>query len=389
MNKTLLFAAASAALVACNNSGNLEISGNFPDADTVYVGKFGPDELIPLDTVVVSNGSFSWSTDVEEPQFMIVNVDNVTQISLLAAPGESIVIESKEDGLGYSVSGSAGSERILKVNELIQQGMDVMDSLTMVSQTYTDSANFVDVREELNAAFKQMFDNTKEQLIAMINEDPSSLSNLFIFPQYIGRIQIINPSENWNLYKLADSAMVAAYPENEHALFFRGQIVQYEQELERSKAMEAAATRTAVGSIAPDIALPSPNGDVMKLSDLRGQVVLIDFWASWCRPCRAENPNVVRVYNMYKDKGFTVFSVSLDGMPNQADPKKLWMEAIAQDGLAWKGHVSDLKGWDSEVVSLYGFNGIPHSVLIDKDGTVLAKDLRGVGLENKLKEIFQ
>jgi thiol-disulfide isomerase/thioredoxin len=101
---------------------------------------------------------------------------------------------------------------------------------------------------------------------------------------------------------------------------------------------------------------------VLKFSDLKGKVVLIDFWASWCGPCRAENPNVVRLYEKYKNKGFTVFSVSLD------DEKSKWKDAIRKDNLSWPTHVSDLKGWKSPVVTSYGFDGIPFTVLVNKEG---------------------
>ena len=120
-----------------------------------------------------------------------------------------------------------------------------------------------------------------------------------------------------------------------------------------------------VGDEAPDIVLQSVNGKTMKLSDLRGKVVLIDFWASWCGPCRKENPNVVRVYEQYKSKGFDIFSVSLD------NSKERWVDAIAKDNLNWPSHVSDLKGWQSAGAALYKVRGIPATFLIDKNGLLL------------------
>jgi thiol-disulfide isomerase/thioredoxin len=136
------------------------------------------------------------------------------------------------------------------------------------------------------------------------------------------------------------------------------------------------------GKTAPEIALKNPMGVTQKLSSLRGKYVLIDFWASWCGPCRKENPNVVRLYKKYKDKGFTIFSVSLDQDP------KAWKAAIAADGLEWPNHVSDLLGWNSSMPALYGFNGIPHTVLIDKEGKIIETGLRGPSLEQKLVELF-
>ncbi len=144
-------------------------------------------------------------------------------------------------------------------------------------------------------------------------------------------------------------------------------------------------TPVAVGALAPDFTAPDENGKMKSLSDLRGQIVLLDFWASWCGPCRRENPNVVEVYDRYKAKGFTVMSVSLDGMDSRTaarmpDPtaqkeyiagqKKRWLSAIAQDNLKWDNHVSDLKKWESGPARTYGVRSIPATFLIDKDGKI-------------------
>lgn len=151
---------------------------------------------------------------------------------------------------------------------------------------------------------------------------------------------------------------------------------------ERVKIEASAPASTAVGVEAPELEFPNPEGKLMRLSDLRGKVVLIDFWASWCRPCRMENPNVVKLYNQYKDKGFDIFSVSLDSSHDS------WVAAIAADKLTWPNHVSDLKKWGSAGAKLYGVNSIPCTYLIDRDGKILAKNLRGDALARALKEIF-
>ena len=142
-------------------------------------------------------------------------------------------------------------------------------------------------------------------------------------------------------------------------------------------------SRYGVGDEAPDIAMADPDGNIRRLSDLRGNVVLVDFWASWCGPCRRENPNVVRAYQEFNAEGFEVFSVSLD---QNADR---WKAAIAQDGLNWPNHVCDLKGWQNEAARAYGVSSIPHALLVDQNGTIAATHLRGPALAAKLNELLR
>jgi peroxiredoxin len=141
------------------------------------------------------------------------------------------------------------------------------------------------------------------------------------------------------------------------------------------------ALKTAIGAT-PDFSVADTSGKMVKLSSLRGKYILVDFWASWCGPCRKENPNVVKAYQQYHDKGFDIMSVSLD------TNKDAWMKAVTKDNLTWN-HVSDLKGWKSPVVAEYGIRAVPTSFLLDKDGKIIAKDLRGEKLEEKLKELMQ
>ncbi len=152
--------------------------------------------------------------------------------------------------------------------------------------------------------------------------------------------------------------------------------------VDRLRERRELLAKAAVGGPAPDFTQNRPDGTPFTLSSLRGKLVLVDFWASWCGPCRAENPNVVKVYNRFKNKGFEIVGVSLD------NNREAWLKAIADDGLTWV-HVSDIKGWENEVAQQYAVRSIPHTVLVGPDGVILAKNLRGAALEAKIAEVLK
>lgn len=201
-----------------------------------------------------------------------------------------------------------------------------------------------------------------------------------------------------DIHKKAQAKLAAAQPNSTSAAEYANFISSFESQYQAMMAME----RIQVGQPAPDIRLPGPDGKQHALSDLKGKVVLLDFWASWCGPCRMENPNVVEVYKRYKNDGFTVFSVSLDGLDERtktrfsgpaeindemARQKEKWKAAIQQDGLIWDTHVSDLKKWDSAPAATYGVHGIPKTFLIDRDGNIAEIGLRGAAqIESALKK---
>ena len=174
---------------------------------------------------------------------------------------------------------------------------------------------------------------------------------------------IINQFENQKYLTEINNAIENA---NQQKKFLAQQEDRALQELNQRKKLGIE-----IGSKAPEIALSDLNGKIIKLSSLKGKVVLIDFWASWCRPCRAENPNVVRLYKKYKNKNFTIFSISLD------QDKNKWIDAINQDKLSWPNHVSELSGWRSTSATKYGVSSIPKTFLIDKNGIIIGYDLRG------------
>lgn len=204
--------------------------------------------------------------------------------------------------------------------------------------------------------------------------------------------------EFYEMHKGVSERVSAAYPESDYSKEYASMVAS----LEQAALARQSQDKIQVGMPAPDISMEGPDGKTYALSDLKGKVVLLDFWASWCGPCRKANPHVVEVYNKYKNKGFTVFSVSLDGLdertksrlPDQAAidanlerSKQRWIDAIEKDGLSWDYHVSELAKWDTRAARQYGVSGIPKTFLIDREGKIAAVNPRYT-LEESLLEVL-
>lgn len=257
------------------------------------------------------------------------------------------------------------SDESIKLNEYVAH-MQVYnykkDSATAYLRMHPDQ------EKAINESFSYIymeFNNYKQSFLA---QNPNSAALL----PMLGNI---DAEKEFQLYESVVTNLINGFSESPS-------IQQVKQQYEQVKAKREAMAFLDQGKVAPDFVQAKADGTTMKLSDLRGKVVLVDFWASWCGPCRGENPNVVRLYEKYKDAGFTVMSVSLD------NSKEKWLQAIEKDKLSWPNHVSDLKGWQNEVAKQYKVTGIPFAILIDKEGKIIDKNLRGAQLENTLKAIF-
>jgi thiol-disulfide isomerase/thioredoxin len=190
----------------------------------------------------------------------------------------------------------------------------------------------------------------------------------------------MNPSNDMKYFLKVDSSMFSMYPTYEPVVGLHDQVKEIAL---RMKNTAPEAGEEVPGTLAAEITLPTPEGDTVKLSSTRGSVVLLDFWASWCAPCRKENPNLVNAYNKYHRKGFQIYQVSLD------KTREAWMKGIEEDRLEKWIHVSDVQYWNSSVVPLYNIVSIPTNFLLDKDGHIIASNLRGESLQIKLAELFK
>ena len=390
--KYLGFSAIILLAMACNtNKGNTTISGTVPEGEgPIYVSMIDAQKRIPLDTLEVTDGKFTYSFDSDSSDFYTLETSKQYYIPLFVNSGDKIKIEltGEEQDREYTISGSEESQRILTINDVVRNAMARIDSINTEMASSKDSADFMQLRIKLDTKFQSIVNDAQNSMKSLIDEKPGSIANLFIFSQTIGNFQLISPADDMPYYDKVIAGLEENYPGNEHTVYFKERAEKIREMEAMRRELQAVKESLVPGSPMKEIEMISPQGELKKLSDLKGKVVLVDFWAAWCRPCRAENPNLVRMYNDYKSKGFEVFSVSLDGLPQQPNPKQDWTAAIEQDGLIWKNHVSDLQGWTSSVVRQFGFQGIPYTILVDRDGNIIATELRGPALEAKLKEVL-
>ena len=279
-----------------------------------------------------------------------------------------------------------GSKPTAEVHEYYAKAMPMQTQLSMLRgmmQQTRDREKMQDLSNQA-ASKKDEADGWAKQFL---KDHPGSLASL-------GPLEHLEPGVNAGLFEEVLKATKASLGQGSFhqalTVATKGMVTKDDRKARvvnkgngTNKPRPTKNSRYGVGDEAPEIVMADPDGNERRLSDLRGKVVLIDFWASWCGPCRRENPNVVNAYNQFRSKGFEVFSVSLD---QNADK---WKAAISQDGLFWPNHVCDLNGWQNAAARSYGVSSIPHAVLVDQDGIIAATHLRGPALAAKLNELLR
>ncbi|HEY8400268.1 MAG TPA: TlpA disulfide reductase family protein, partial [Cytophagaceae bacterium] len=327
-----------------------------------------------IDSSVVGEDSvFTIKGKVSEPDFFRLRFNyNQQLILILENTTISVSGDARDTEGSLVVEGSKFTNDYLSFTKK----MSAINKQHEVLQKQAEALNQAGKRKELDAKIEELrkLEQYNDEFVVKYIDS--------IMPSYaiFSMINFINPQTQLDQLVAIGERMKKEMPQYKYTQMLTAEIEKMKVMREENELREKNSP-VAVNKIAPDFTLKNPEGKEISLSSLRGKYVLIDFWASWCGPCRAENPNVVRMYNKYKDKDFEILGVSLD------QDRKAWLKAIEKDQLTWK-HVSDLGGWQSSVVPLYQINGIPATFLLDKEGRIIAKNLRGKALEDKLEELF-
>ncbi len=346
---------------------SVKVSGNFfnTKVDSVSLAQFMGNRFNLIKTVPLSSkGDFSISTQVPYSDFYVLLIGD-DRINLILRPDSDIKIYGDGKNLNQfcNILGSDESKNMKVFITQMQEHNVKKDEIMRQMQEYPE--NRAALEKQMQGEYSDFISNRA----IFVAQNPNSPALLPAFSTYV-------PEQEWAEYEKVAKQLENSLPGSPSIKN------NYDHYL-NLKAQKEAMDFLSPGKEAPDFEELMVDGKTkMKLSDLRGKVVLLDFWAAWCGPCRAENPNVVALYDKYKDKGFTVMSVSLD---KESDK---WKQAIAKDKLAWPNHVSDLQGWSCAAAKIYKVSGIPFTVLIDRDGKIIQTKLRGAALEQELKRIF-
>lgn len=364
MKKLLLsLAAFSLILSACDNSPKYTIDGTIQGDQTgnvLLVSEKG-NQLDTIGKAAIKNGKFKLTGHVDSLTIAYASVEGSRfYVPVFLENAAYTAVIDPASPMDNKIEGTKNQTVInnfIVLNKELQKGRIEIQQEYMAANQAKDSEKMA----ALESKMEKLIGSTEAKEEDLLKENPDTYATAFLLLTKMGQLEY----EQINaLYDPLSPEIKATRPGKEIAAYM------------------ARLAPTAVGQVAPDFTLETPDGKPLSMHSVKGKIKILDFWASWCGPCRSENPNVVELYKKYSPKGLEIVGVSLD------ENKDQWQQAIKDDKLTWK-HMSDLKGWESAVVQQYGISAIPHTVILDENNVIIAKNLRGKKLEQKIAELLQ
>ena len=373
LKQIIAFLFLSLTIVSCNKDQPINgyiINGTIDESlvnRNVKLMKFDDNKDIIIDSTSIQKGEITLKGTVDKPDIYYITIDGVAGNMPIIIENEKMTITFYKDSLLKSVVKGSKENDLLKIyyddSEVLRMKNAQLGQQYRVAKESNDSLKMTEIR----SAFDNMLEASNKKFIELIKSNTNLITSAAILENMLRSKQITakNTEEIFNTF--SEKVLSSRFGESIKELL--------------------AVSSTEVGNLAPNFTAPNPKGEPVSLYDIKGKVTIIDFWAAWCGPCRRENPNVVKVFEKYHDKGLEIIGVSLDGSPKQEDAKAAWIEAIEKDNLTWH-QVSNLSFFNDPIAKQYNIQAIPATFILDSEGNIIAKNLRGEALEAKIAELL-
>lgn len=353
----------SSGMIACSNSDTIQVGGVIENPGNIKVVSFYEGDN-KLDSTFIADGNrFKFERSATQERLLTIVVGK-NRYPVILEPGQELTFNvDLQHPEQYEVKGSQLSQKLKEFAPQKARIDFVRDSLQQVftkESSNLDANGIQNLRSQMLMQFEPFFKNYINQAVAFAEKN-NDLAGFYV-------MSTLDP-------EMGENELIAYVDKIKNDFQNNRYVTEFKVEVDKLR-------KLAIGQPGPEIQAYTPDNKMIKLSDFKGKYVLVDFWASWCMPCREENPNIVRLYNIFKDKNFTVLGVSLDNNPGS------WMRAISDDKLTWT-NISDLQAWSSPLIIDYSIKGIPASYLLDEQGVIIAKNLRGKQLEDFLTKTLK